>query len=82
MEDKILAYVVGIGRKKGEFVDRDTDLFESGILDSLEVISLLLYLQEEFDTVFSPDDLQFENYQSVNKIIKWTKGQLKKGEVQ
>ena len=77
MEDKILAHVVGIGRKKGEFVDRDTDLFESGILDSLEVISLLLYLQEEFDTVFSPDDLQFENYQSVNKIIKWTKGQLK-----
>lgn len=76
VEDKILGYVNGVAEKKGETVYLDTDLFETGIMDSLEIISLLSYLEEELNVNFTPDDLQFENYQTVRKIVKWAEGRL------
>lgn len=76
VEDKILGYVNGVVEKKGETVYLDTDLFETGIMDSLEIISLLSYLEEELNVNFTPDDLQFENYQTVRKIVKWAEGRL------
>lgn len=76
MEEKILEYVQDISQKKGRQATLTTDLYAEGILDSLGIISLLSFLQDEFDVVFSPDDLQFENYQTVEEIIKWVKSQI------
>lgn len=71
MKDKILTYLEGISLDKGAVVDEKTDLFESGVLDSLGIISMLSFLQQEFKVSFSPDNLKFENFQSVDKIVDW-----------
>ena len=77
MEAKILAYIQGIAEKQGKKVEKGMDLFAAGILDSLEIISLLNFLQTEFNIKFSPEDLQFENYQTIEKIVGWAEDRIK-----
>jgi acyl carrier protein len=45
-----------------------TDLFESGVLDSLAFIELLLKLEEEFGVAVALDDLEVENFKSIERI--------------
>lgn len=73
MENDIYKYIEKIALTKGVSIDSDTNLFDTGILDSLEIITLLTYLQDNEGLLFSPDDLQYENFQTINKIINWVK---------
>ncbi len=71
MEQKILEFINRIADQKGIVVERETDLFEDSILDSMEIITLLTYLQDEFQIEFAPEDLQYDNFQSVASILQW-----------
>lgn len=77
MKEKVMEYIDRIAMGKGIKVQDETNLFDENILDSMEIISLLVYLQEEFAIEFSPEDLKYENYQTVNSIIKWLDEELK-----
>src|SRR5438309_1299440 len=46
----------------------DFDLFETGILDSLKVAELLMYLETKFDVRINPDHLELDNFRSIARI--------------
>jgi acyl carrier protein len=46
----------------------DTDLVETGLLDSLALIELLAQLEETFGVSVSTDDLEVENFRSIASI--------------
>lgn len=46
----------------------DTDLFETGVLDSLSFVTLLAHLEEEFGLTTSLDDLEFDNFRTIARI--------------
>lgn len=46
----------------------DTDLFDTGVLDSLAFVELLLQLEREFGVTTSVDDLEIENFRSIDSI--------------
>lgn len=46
----------------------DTDLFETGILDSLSFVTFLVGLEEEFGFNASIEDLEFDNFRSIARI--------------
>ena len=46
----------------------DTDLVESGLLDSLALVELLAQLEETFGVSISIDDLELENFRSIASI--------------
>jgi acyl carrier protein len=46
----------------------DTDLFETGVLDSLAFIELLVTLEREFGTTVSVDDLEVDHFRSIRLI--------------
>ena len=46
----------------------DTDLFDSGILDSLKLAELLVCIESHFGTQINLDDLEFENFRSISRI--------------
>jgi acyl carrier protein len=46
----------------------DTDLFDTGVLDSLAFVELLLQLEREFGVTTSVDDLEVENFKSIARI--------------
>lgn len=46
----------------------DVNLFDSGVLDSLRLVDLLLYLERDLGLTISFDDVDLERFQSVARI--------------
>ncbi|MBO0860341.1 MAG: acyl carrier protein [Chloracidobacterium sp.] len=46
----------------------ETDLIETGMLDSLALVELLAQLEESFDFSISTDDLEIENFRTIADI--------------
>jgi acyl carrier protein len=46
----------------------DTDLVGTGLLDSLSLVELLAQLEETFGVSISTDDLELENFRSIDSI--------------
>jgi len=45
-----------------------TDLFDTGLLDSVMFVELLLLLEQQFGVTVSLDDLEIDNFRSVTRI--------------
>ena len=54
-----------------EIPSAETDLFETGAMDSMAFVELLLQLEQEFGITVSFDDLEIENFRSVRKIAQF-----------
>lgn len=61
---KILAEV-----KPGIEAEPDTELVRTGVLDSVDIMSVVMALAEEFDLEISPLDLKEENFHTPNAIL-------------
>jgi methoxymalonate biosynthesis acyl carrier protein len=46
----------------------DYDLFETGILDSLQFVELLFQLEQQFGVRISLDEIDLENFRSIERI--------------
>jgi acyl carrier protein len=51
-----------------ESVARDTDLIETGILDSFMLVELMLLLEQHFDIRITMESLEIEDFRSVEMI--------------
>ncbi len=51
-----------------EVPSMETDLFDTGALDSLGFVELLVQLENEFGVRTSPEDLELKNFQSISSI--------------
>ena len=51
-----------------EPADYGNDLLESGLLDSLALVQLIMHIENHYDVVLPIDDLEFENFRSVETI--------------
>ena len=51
-----------------DVVSVETDLIETGLLDSLALVELLAQLEESFDVSISTDDMEIENFRSITSI--------------
>ena len=49
-------------------IEDDQNLFDSGILDSLGILKILSFLDEELDIDISSDEIKPENFATLNKI--------------
>lgn len=57
-------------RMEVEVPSADTDLFESGLVDSLTFVELLVHLEEEFGRRISLDELELEDLRSIDRIAR------------
>lgn len=48
--------------------DIDKDLFESGLLDSLSLIQLMMELEEGFEITITPEELDVEDYRTIRTM--------------
>ena len=49
-------------------VGDDEDIFERGLVRSMFVMQLVLFAEQEFAVSVTGDDLQFDNFRTVNRI--------------
>ena len=54
-------------------------LFSSGLLDSFNVTELVLYIEERSGRFVDPDDLSFENLDSVARILRFASALSERG---
>lgn len=50
-------------------VDGDLDLFSSGLVNSLYAMQLVLFIEKEYGIQVANEDLDYENFKSVNAIV-------------
>lgn len=50
-------------------LEDDAPLFSSGVIDSLDLLDLVVLVEGELNTKVTPGQLSLENFDSINKII-------------
>lgn len=54
--------------EKTEAVEEETDLFQTGILDSLGVVAMVTFMDEKFNCSLDFEDLTEENLSSLKSV--------------
>lgn len=49
----------------------DSDLLQTGILDSMSLVELFLILEREYRVKISMEDLEIENFKTISKIARF-----------
>jgi acyl carrier protein len=55
--------------QKGQEVTLSTKLIEDGILDSMEIVEFIMFLEEKFGVEFCPTSFEIYNFKSIEKLI-------------
>ena len=50
-------------------IDEDTKLFSSGLIDSLSVMDLVCFIEDEIGCSIPPTEITLENFDSINSIL-------------
>lgn len=69
VEKRALALLEDVCADEAVREERDIDLFEAGLLDSMGAIELLVGIETEFGVSIAPTEVEREEMNSVNKII-------------
>ena len=59
------------------FSDED-NFFEKNLVNSLFAMHMVTFLEKNFDIIFDNDELEIENFQSVNTIVTFIESKLLK----
>lgn len=70
MEDKIIEIIEELAGIKNLKENKDMDLIENEILDSLAFIELIYKLEEEFNIEIQPTEVEADTWRKVNTIEK------------
>lgn len=75
MQEKIIKYIEEklSNEELEDGIELTEDLLGSGILDSLAMMKLISFLEEEFDCKVLPEEMVIENFMTVGKIINYLK---------
>lgn len=73
MEEIIITYISQELVNKPEVLplNNETSLVESGILDSLSLLKLLVFLEEKFNILMDDFDIVPENFNTVDNICNY-----------
>jgi len=76
MEEKVLDMLIEVTGSDDIAEEKDTDLFEAGLLDSLGIIEVLLKIEEVFGLRLQPTDLEKSDMATVNNLVKFLNTKL------
>lgn len=70
----IKSYLENVLRNK-ELKD-DESFFESGVINSLFAMQLVLFIEKEFEISVDNDELSLDNFLTINKITEYIESKL------
>ena len=78
MQEKIIKYIEEelSNEELDEGIELTEDLLGSGILDSLGMMNLISFLEEEFNCKVLPEEMVIENFMTVANILDYLKRKL------
>ena len=51
-----------------EISDPDAEIFKSGLLDSLNILNIIIFIENEFSLKINPFDINLDTLGSINRI--------------
>ena len=71
-KDILTAFIQGelVSSHDLKSIDENESLLESGIIDSLAIMKLLAFIEEEFMVKISDGDLMPENFNTIASIVR------------
>jgi acyl carrier protein len=60
-----------IMRNRNAKLDENEDLLSAGILDSLAILQLVAYIDQELNIQVPDEDVVYDNFKSVNAIVDY-----------
>lgn len=71
--EEVHSRLTGLFREKlnVEVPSIDTDLYETGILDSMAFVELLAFLEKEFQMRLELNDIEIDNFKSIERITEF-----------
>ena len=76
MEEKVLNILIDVTGNDDISEEKDADLFEAGLLDSLGIIEVLLKIEEVFGLRLQPTDLEKNDMATVNNLVEFLNSKL------
>lgn len=76
MEEKVLNILIEVTGNDDICDEKDTDLFEAGLLDSLGIIEVLLKIEEVFGIKLQPTDLEKKDMATVNNLVSFLSNKI------
>jgi D-alanine--poly(phosphoribitol) ligase subunit 2 len=55
-----------------QVLEDDTALFSSGLMDSLNVIELVSFIEEQLGCAIPPAAITLDNFDSISRIVRFT----------
>ena len=59
---------------RGVSLDEEQDLLSAGIIDSLGILRMVAFLEEQFGLKVPDEDVVFENFQSIGAMARYITG--------
>lgn len=63
-------------RAKSQNIDMNDDLYETGIIDSLGFLTIIVYMENTFNIVVNEIDVIPENFSSINSMADYVVSSL------
>jgi acyl carrier protein len=57
-------------------LDPGEDLLEQGIIDSLGIMKLVIFMEESFGIVVADEDIVPENFQTLNSMVRFVEQKM------
>ena len=76
MEEKVLNILIEVTGNDDISEEKDADLFEAGLLDSLGIIEVLLKIEEVLGLRLQPTDLEKKDMATVNNLVGFLNSKL------
>ncbi len=76
MKEKIRNFIAQTTFNDVDLIKDDVLIFEEGLFDSMGLLALINYLEEEFGVVTDDTELQEENFGSVERISNFVARKL------
>lgn len=67
-KEQVLEVLKGVNPKIADNVD--ADLLETGLIDSFEIVNVVMELEGTFDIIIDPEFIVSENFATVENIVK------------
>ncbi|MDT7827317.1 acyl carrier protein [Pricia sp. S334] len=77
MNEKIISYIkTEISMSPLTDIEFDEDLLGNGIVDSLGMVKLTVFLEREFKIKIAPEDMTVENFNTIQSISHYLSEKL------
>lgn len=77
IKEQINNYIVEASLSDNDKIKDDTLIFETGLLDSMGLLFLIEFLNENYSLEVDDEELNPKNFESINSIVSFVENKLK-----